>query len=91
MRDTDRGFSGVSISSEKIRDVNEEIQKIPSIFSNRFYITARPDVIRISFGEVTLSPHTSYHSAVVMPIDDAEALGTLLLKFVQEVKETKKN
>ena len=56
-------------------------------FANRVYVLVRPDTTRIAFGEyVAGDPEldTSFHTALVMPTQDALALANLILQLFEK-------
>ena len=56
---------------------------LPSIFTNRFWITVASDRVRISFGEVVNSDEC-HHVAVAMTRADAADLAAKLLELIEE-------
>ncbi|MCE6958784.1 hypothetical protein LAZ40_06945 [Cereibacter sphaeroides] len=56
---------------------------LPTTFSNRFHMTAGPEVVRIAFGEQVLpDDQVKFHMATMMPRAEAvaflQSLGALL-------------
>jgi hypothetical protein len=68
-------------------------RKIPATFVNNFLVTGAQDLIRIAFAESAEEPTgPQYHTAVILPLEDAKELARIILKMVAdmeaEAKET---
>lgn len=60
-------------------------ESVPALVTNRFYAQTGNGVARIAFAEkVGATPR--YHSAVYMSLDDAQALGVLLLQLAAQAR-----
>lgn len=52
-------------------------------FANRVYVQVNDDVTRLAFAELVYG-QMRYHTAIVMPTQDAIALATLVLRLHQQ-------
>jgi hypothetical protein len=72
-------------------DVDPERQwalEVPTAYSNRFYVTVSPPIVRIAFGERDgANGEIRYRSAVAILGDDAIALVELISRFVRKKTE----
>lgn len=62
----------------------EGISKLPTIYSDAFFLTYWPDRVKISFGE-TIEEAMEWRTAVLMPIYDARALAQRLAAAIAEI------
>jgi len=54
---------------------------VPSIFSNRFYVTLNPTFTRITFADQRVTQDEVAHTGIVLTTTDALALANLILKM----------
>lgn len=58
----------------------------PTVICNRFYVVTGPGGSRLAFGEAGLDQAVRYRTALQLSLEDAEALGKLLLEQVATTK-----
>ena len=64
---------------------------LAALFANRFNVTVGPTNTRITFGEYVVGDpdkDSVYHTAIVVPTDDAVALATLIFELTGQSSQS---
>ena len=61
-------------------EIREKTKQLKGLFANRAYVDPDGKHLRISFGE-KVGDEDLYHTAVVMPLEEAYELGELLIRM----------